>query len=187
MVQLVQLRWNARYSFLLSQLCIGKFTSENSCYDQSCQYGDCEGSRCVDFRWQLRHQFGLLHLIGAQTNWHAVYHIKGNSGVTAPADAEWCIACGALDINGKIAGFSSRGPTFDGRIKPDGRTLYDACLLWSSLNISSWQTVSALGMKVWYAKASTGSRYESGGGTSYATPLGIAYSHFLFSSSYLVQ
>ncbi len=49
----------------------------------------------------------------------------GNEGdqswryVTAPADAPGVIAVGAVDLAGEIAGFSSRGPTADGRIKPD--------------------------------------------------------------------
>ena len=49
----------------------------------------------------------------------------GNEGnqswryVTVPADAPGVIAVGAVDRRGEIAGFSSRGPTADGRIKPD--------------------------------------------------------------------
>eukprot|EP01102_Stenamoeba_stenopodia_P008694 TRINITY_DN2525_c1_g2_i1.p1 TRINITY_DN2525_c1_g2~~TRINITY_DN2525_c1_g2_i1.p1 ORF type:complete len:271 (+),score=57.62 TRINITY_DN2525_c1_g2_i1:3-815(+) len=62
----------------------------------------------------------------------------------------WCITCGALDANNRVASFSSRGPTFDGRIKPN---------------------VAALGVKVWFAKAATHINYDSGAGTSYSTPL----------------
>lgn len=49
----------------------------------------------------------------------------GNEGdepwryVTAPADADSCMAIGAVDNKGKIAFFSSHGPTNDGRVKPD--------------------------------------------------------------------
>jgi len=49
----------------------------------------------------------------------------GNEGmspwryITAPADADSVIAVGAVDANGQITVFSSRGPTADGRIKPD--------------------------------------------------------------------
>ena len=49
----------------------------------------------------------------------------GNSGnsawqkITIPADAFNVIAVGAVDTDGTIAGFSSLGPTVDGRIKPD--------------------------------------------------------------------
>lgn len=37
----------------------------------------------------------------------------------APADADSIIACGAVYSTGEIAYFSSRGPTYDGRIKPE--------------------------------------------------------------------
>jgi subtilisin family serine protease len=50
----------------------------------------------------------------------------GNEGdqpwqyITAPADAPGVIAVGAVDmVRQEVAGFSSRGPTADGRIKPD--------------------------------------------------------------------
>ncbi len=49
----------------------------------------------------------------------------GNSGgppwfkITAPADADSALTVGAVDSAGVIAGFSSRGLTFDGRIKPN--------------------------------------------------------------------
>ena len=49
----------------------------------------------------------------------------GNEGnkswryVTAPADGKEVIAVGAVSSNGSIASYSSLGPTFDGRIKPD--------------------------------------------------------------------
>ncbi|KPL00194.1 MAG: hypothetical protein AMJ90_08655, partial [candidate division Zixibacteria bacterium SM23_73_2] len=39
--------------------------------------------------------------------------------IIAPADGDSVIAVGAVDLSGKLASFSSKGPTFDGRIKPD--------------------------------------------------------------------
>lgn len=39
--------------------------------------------------------------------------------ISAPADGFDVIAVGAVDAMGEIAGFSSVGPTYDGRIKPD--------------------------------------------------------------------
>ncbi len=41
------------------------------------------------------------------------------SHLGAPADGLAIITCGAVDENGVIAGFSSDGPTADGRIKPE--------------------------------------------------------------------
>jgi len=39
--------------------------------------------------------------------------------ITSPADADSVLAVGAVDRNGKLAYFSSRGMTVDGRVKPD--------------------------------------------------------------------
>jgi serine protease AprX len=79
----------------------------------------------------------------------------GNNGadtvyphVQAPADADSILACGALDVNDLIAGFSSLGPTYDGRIKPD---------------------ICAPGVSVW-AQGPLGN-FGSLDGTSFATPL----------------
>lgn len=49
----------------------------------------------------------------------------GNSGnddwhyISAPADAEHALTVGAVDAAGNYASFSSQGPSFDGRVKPD--------------------------------------------------------------------
>jgi subtilisin family serine protease len=54
-----------------------------------------------------------------------VVNSAGNSGqnpwfyIGAPADADSIISVGAVNVNGTIAGFSSHGPTSDGRVKPD--------------------------------------------------------------------
>lgn len=56
-----------------------------------------------------------------------VVNSAGNSGdkkdwnrmITFPADADSILSVGAVDPMGKHARFSSRGPTIDGRIKPD--------------------------------------------------------------------
>ena len=43
----------------------------------------------------------------------------GNGYMVAPADADSVISVGAVHDNGVIASFSTRGPTADGRIKPE--------------------------------------------------------------------
>jgi serine protease AprX len=54
-----------------------------------------------------------------------VVNSAGNEGddawryISAPADARTALAIGAVNGSGNIAGFSSRGPSADGRIKPD--------------------------------------------------------------------
>ncbi len=77
---------------------------------------------------------------------------EGNSGwryISAPADGFDVIAVGAVHSDSTIASFSSRGPTSDGRIKPE---------------------VTAMGVGNVFAEPS-GQGYGSGSGTSYSSPL----------------
>ncbi len=88
-----------------------------------------------------------------------VVNAAGNEGasfwryITAPADGFFVLAVGAVKSDHELAYFSSRGPTFDGRIKPD---------------------VVALGVDVLGAGAQGG--YYRANGTSLSTPIvaGIA-------------
>jgi serine protease AprX len=54
-----------------------------------------------------------------------VVNSAGNEGddpwtrIGSPADADGILTVGAVDPEGEIAKFSSRGPSFDGRVKPD--------------------------------------------------------------------
>jgi hypothetical protein len=81
-----------------------------------------------------------------------VVNSMGNSGpssssMSAPADADSIISVGAVDSTGNLAGFSSRGPTADGRIKPD---------------------VTGPGVAVYLA---TPTGFSRGNGTSFSTPI----------------
>ncbi|MEE9553755.1 MAG: S8 family serine peptidase [candidate division Zixibacteria bacterium] len=71
----------------------------------------------------------------AAYNGIAVATANGNSGnspgtLISPADADSVIACGAVDPNGNLASFSSYGPTFDDRIKPEvcAQGVYTVCV-----------------------------------------------------------
>jgi subtilisin family serine protease len=68
--------------------------------------------------------------------------------ITPPADGDSVMAVGAVDRNGNLTAFSSAGPTYDGRIKPD---------------------IVALGSGVYSAVELGGYTYRSG--TSFAAPL----------------
>ena len=70
-----------------------------------------------------------------------VCNSAGNSGsgagtIGAPSDADSVLAVGAVYSSGTIVGFSSRGPTYDGRIKPEicARGYATACASASSDN-----------------------------------------------------
>ncbi|CUU10583.1 Por secretion system C-terminal sorting domain-containing protein [Candidatus Kryptobacter tengchongensis] len=75
--------------------------------------------------------------------------------IIAPADGRYVIAVGAVDSLGRVASFSSMGPTYDGRIKPD---------------------VCALGVSVFGASTSSKNSYVYASGTSLSCPIvaGIA-------------
>jgi subtilisin family serine protease len=79
----------------------------------------------------------------------------GNSGpnqgsLTAPADADSILSVGAVDSLNALAGFSGRGPTFDGRGKPE---------------------IVAQGVQTLWAVAGSGNLYARVNGTSLSTPL----------------
>ena len=80
--------------------------------------------------YQLRHLDGHYALMSRQASRIAdkgmvLVCSAGNSGsgswkkITPPADADWVLTVGAVSKEGVLAGFSSVGPTADGRIKPD--------------------------------------------------------------------
>jgi subtilisin family serine protease len=76
------------------------------------------------------------------------YHDRPRPTLIAPSDGDSVIAVGAVTSTGEIVNFSSNGPTFDGRIKPD---------------------LCALGSDDRVAVHSGG--YGKSSGTSFATPL----------------
>ena len=69
--------------------------------------------------------------------------------ISAPADADSVISVGAVNSEGEIASFSSHGPTYDGRIKPE---------------------VCARGVSTWGVNANSDS-YRTASGTSLSAPL----------------
>ena len=82
----------------------------------------------------------------------------GNSGaypdplnkMDAPADGESVLAAGAVDSNSVRVSFSSIGPTYDRRIKPD---------------------IMARGYQAWMVNTSTTNAYNRVSGTSFSCPL----------------
>ena len=84
-----------------------------------------------------------------------IVNSMGNYGpkersLSPPADAPDVIAVGSVDWNGTLSRFSSIGPTWDSRVKPD---------------------LVAMGSGVLVARDRTRDRYNRGSGTSYSAPL----------------
>ena len=81
--------------------------------------------------------------------------------IGAPADGDSVISCGAVESTGEIAGFSSPGPTADGRIKPD---------------------VCAMGVSNWIVLPGTWNEYGTASGTSFSAPLTAGMAALLLSA-----
>ncbi|MEN8225950.1 MAG: S8 family serine peptidase, partial [Bacteroidota bacterium] len=83
-----------------------------------------------------------------------VVNSAGNAGtwawyyITAPADGDSVFSIGSVNAQGNPSGFSSHGPTYDGRIKPN---------------------VAAQGEGAYYAL--TGGGFQYGNGTSFSSPV----------------
>jgi len=75
---------------------------------------------------------------------------RGYGGLVAPADGDSVLAVGAVDERGEVAYFSSRGPTADGRVKPD--------LVAQGVNIYTVSVVDSI-------------NYTTVNGTSFSAPL----------------
>ena len=118
--------------------------------DSSYTYSDMDGKTTIVTRAaEIAFQKGMLVITAAGNEGNNSWHY-----IIAPADGFNTIAVGALNYDGSVASFSSRGPTYDGRIKPD---------------------VCALGVSVLVASPHRYS-YNYVSGTSAATPIvsGIA-------------
>ncbi|MBQ7531361.1 MAG: S8 family serine peptidase [Paludibacteraceae bacterium] len=86
---------------------------------------------------------GMLVCVAAGNEGNDTWH-----WINTPADADSILTVGAVDINGTIGAFSSYGPSYDGRVKPD---VCAAGVQATTLNLSGKTT--------------------RGNGTSFATPL----------------
>ncbi len=119
--------------------------SSSLSYSDWYTYADYDGVTCVTtIAANLATSYGIV-----------VANAMGNSGPSAgtlgaPADALEILSCGAVTSSGSIASFSSRGPTADGRIKPE---------------------VCAQGVSTYCATASSTTSYGYASGTSLSTPL----------------
>lgn len=108
-------------------------------------YSDMNGDFCVTTK--AADSAAVLGII--------VCNAAGNDGTNpatmgAPADADSILTVGAVDASGTITYFSQRGPTYDGRIKPE---------------------VCARGQSTVCASATTTTSFGTASGTSLSTPL----------------
>lgn len=135
--------------------------------DESYSYRDMNGqttivARAVDSAFVR----GVVTVTAAGNEYNSSWKY-----IVSPADAKYVLAVGAVNSDGSIASFSSRGPTSDGRIKPD---------------------VCAMGTMVYSVSVGSYSSYTYAYGTSASTPIvaGIAallISHYPEINQYQVR
>jgi len=108
-------------------------------------YADMDGQTCIT----------TIAANWAVAQGVVVVNAMGNNGqyagaLIAPSDSEGVISCGAVSSSGSLASFSSSGPTYDGRTKPD---------------------VCARGVSTYCASPYGATSYTAVDGTSLSTPL----------------
>jgi len=92
---------------------LGYTTFDDSSLDHS--YRNMDGnSTHISIGAEIAASKGILVVSSAGNEGSSPWHY-----ISAPADAKNILTLGAVDANGNYASFSSQGPTYDGRVKPD--------------------------------------------------------------------
>ncbi len=107
---------------------VGYYDFDNAAFNYT--YNDMNGRTTIISRGAvIAARKGLL-----------VFNANGNEGnnswkfLIAPADVDSIVAVGAVNSSGNVGGFSSYGPSADGRIKPDVASVGVAALIQGSSN-----------------------------------------------------
>ncbi len=149
------LEWMESYGVDITSSSLGYSTFDAP--EFSYTYEDMDGMTTIVTRAaELAFRRGVVTITSAGneggTSWYYIL---------APADGKNTLAIGAVDNNNQVASFSSRGPSYDGRIKPD---------------------VVAKGVGVYGANAEDFSAYVSRSGTSVAAPIASGVAALLLSA-----
>jgi len=92
---------------------LGYTQFDNSNYDFT--YEDMNGSTAfISKGVDVAFSRGIICVVSAGNEGSDTWHY-----ISAPADAVHALAIGAVNSAGNYASFSSQGPSFDGRVKPD--------------------------------------------------------------------
>ena len=127
----------------IASISLGYSVFDNEAWDFGYQDMNGQTTRCSQAA-QIAARKGMLVCVAAGNEGDKEWHY-----LTAPADADSILCVGAVDNEGTIAAFSSRGPSSEGRVKPD---------------------VCAVGAGSCIVNPSDGS-IQYGNGTSFACPL----------------
>jgi len=149
------LEWMEAYGVDVTSSSLGYSIFDPSTFSYT--YSDMDGKTTIVTRAaELSYRRGVVTITSAGN--------EGNSSwfyITAPADGINTLGIGAVNSSNEIVGFSSRGPSFDGRIKPD---------------------VVAQGLNVYGALAGNFSTYGTASGTSVSAPIASGIAALLLSA-----
>lgn len=96
-------------------------------------YSDLDGRRTrSSYAATIAARKGMLVCAAAGNEGYDSWH-----WIDSPADADSILTVGAVNVNGRIGGFSSYGPSYDGRVKPEVCAVgVDAALISPSGNVT---------------------------------------------------
>ncbi len=149
------LEWMEGYGVDVTSSSLGYSIFDPSTFSYT--YSDMDGKTTIITRAaELSYRRGVVTITSAGN--------EGNSSwfyITAPADGIYTLGIGAVKNDNEVASFSSRGPSFDGRIKPD---------------------VVAQGVNVYGAFAGSFNGYGTANGTSVSAPIASGIAALLLSA-----
>ena len=149
------LEWMEGYGVDVTSSSLGYSTFDSP--ELSYSYKDMDGKTTIVTRAaELAFRRGVITVTSAGNEGANSWHY-----ILAPADGFNTLGIGAVNYSNEVAGFSSRGPTYDGRIKPD---------------------VVTQGVGVYCANAGDYSGYITAGGTSVAAPIASGIAALLLSA-----
>ena len=150
------LEWMENYGVDVTSSSLGYSTFDLP--EFSYTYADMNGKTTIVTRAaELAFRRGVVTVTSAGNEGDKPWHY-----ITAPADGFNTLGIGAVNHSNEVASFSSRGPTYDGRIKPD---------------------VVAQGVSVYCANANNYTGYITASGTSVSAPIASGVAALLLSAS----
>lgn len=149
------LEWMESYGVDITSSSLGYSTFDPP--EFSYTYEDMDGKTTIVTKAaELAFRRGIVTITSAGNEGASPWHY-----ITAPADGINTLAIGAVNNTNEVAGFSSRGPSYDGRIKPD---------------------LVAQGVSVYCSNPGNFSGYISASGTSVSAPIASGIAALLLSA-----